>query len=106
MAEPVDISDEDSDDVKVMYDCMGNDIKKEEVSDPELNSLTPEACLRPQLPSSQLLTVIDRLGFNEGDISTSLLSHDSEELRTRSIDPPKIPQVRTIYQVFWSLTQL
>jgi len=93
MTEPVDISDEDSDDVKVMFDCMGNDIKKEEVSDPELNSLTPEACLRPQLPSSQLLTVIDRLGFNEGDISTSLLSHDSEELRTRSIDPPKIPQV-------------
>ena len=76
-----------------MFDCMGNDIKKEEVSDPELNSLPPEACLRPQLPSSQLLTVIDRLGFNEGDISTSLLSHDSEELRTRSIDPPKIPQV-------------
>ena len=81
-------------------------IKKEEVSDPELTSLTPEACLRPQLPSSQLLTVIDRLGFNDGDISTSLLSHDSEELRTRSIDPPKMPQVRTIYWVIYSFSFL
>jgi len=70
------------------------EIKQEVVDDDDQDDKDKiKIPLSIHLPSEQLVKAVERLGYNDGDISTSLMSEDSIEVKTNALDPPKIPQV-------------